>query len=247
MFIGVRRSEILRGPLLYFLGGWVPASMIAGAATLAQRCRPVGPLGVVALTALNAGALAAGFTVRSVVRSRSAGAKAPGFVPIVLGVLISAVVSAVPLLLGLAAYEACIPGKGGAKVVLFAFFVLPFTVIVGGISSIPGCYVGVSAARAVGGGLSPWALAGIAAGSALGLLWLNLTVSARLGVGLLLALSPLLIFLLGNLWACASGFAILGNRAAPGLRRSLLVIGAVLSAAAAIAVMWAFGGGCGGT
>ena len=246
MFIGVRRSEILRGPLLYLLGGWVPASVIAGAAAISRRCSPVNPVGVIFFTALNAGALAAGFTVRSVVRSRSAGAKAPGFVPIVLGVLISAVVSAVPLLLGLAAYEACIPGKGGAKLVLFAFFVLPFTVIVGGISSIPGCYVGVSAARAVGGGLSPWALAGIAAGSALGLLWLNLALSASLGFGLLLAL-PLIIFLLGNLWACVSGFAILGNLADPGLRRSLLVVGAVLSAAAAIAVMWAFGGGCGGT
>lgn len=248
MFIGVERSTIFRGPLLYLLGGWVPACAISGVAAAVRRYGYMDPIGIIVLTGLNAAMFASGVTVLAVVRSRRGqGAQTPGCVPVLIGVLISMIVSAVPLLVGVAAYEACVPGGNASKAVFAAAFVLPFSVLIGGISAIPGCYVGVFVADAVRRPASEhrvsptWALGVLAASSVLGLLLLNEAVSVRRGMVLLFALTPVFLFLIGNIWACVGGLGILGYRAKPGLQRWLPLVGAALSGTIAVAAMLGFG------
>lgn len=251
MFIGVRRSSIFRGPLIYFLGAWVPAAAIAVTDVLTHGCGGTGLFRLVVLTSLNAAMIVPGIVAfHAARRRRRAGACAPQCLPSVLGVILSGAVTWVPLALAAVVYGMCIPGRHGPVLVLAAALTLPIMAgLLGGLLGVPAYYLGVLVANrttcqpAFGRHALPGlAVGGLAGCAVLGLLALQiyLATTKLSGGALLIALFPFM-FLIGILCACVGALGFLGWDVAHGRRRLPMLAGALFIAVVAATYIYVSG------
>lgn len=235
----------------------MPAVVIATAGDLvpAGSSVPVGLLRVIVSTTLNAGTMVPGFVAYSAAsRHPRSAVGAPGCIPNILGVLVSAAVSGVPLVFGILAYVAyALRSRGSPEIALAAIFALPLTALVGGVLGLPAHYVGLLAASAAAPEsgrksryLSISSLVVVAAGCLFGTNYRSFyVVSSRHRLSFLVISAFLFVLFIGILWACVGSLARVGGAAGPGWRRAVLLAGAALLAAFGVLAMYAFSGGGG--